>query len=300
MGSNPGKVFSVTAVFILFIFSVFAQSVKTDIDLGKIPLPPGSRALEIPLPKVGNSSADTVYYKTVLDTRKLISFYTKELSRRGWENKENALEAIKKINVPFDKQYKGVDVEGLLKNMIYFYKNEQTLMLMIIPPRGRHTETIFTLSYIGGAFFNQGSSQSQSSELPSSIPIYPQAEFMSRVLKTRIYTIGNKGINEVINFYKQKMPVSGWILQNETPITEEIIDTSSAFDNESNCKTCPKPKTISLQVINELKKGISILKSELYFTNGMGEKCKLQFSKMQSIALPSPTQLTIIYDKGRK
>ncbi len=291
------RVLGLIAVFIVISWGGLAQGVKEDVESGKIPLPSDAQPLEIPLPKVGAAASGTVYYKTSLNKSQLIDFYSRQLSRSGWADKENALDALNKFNAPFPQKQKGIDVKGLLKNMIYFHKNDQTLMLMVIPPRGRHTATIFTLSYIGGGAWGQNFNlQPQAEELPASIPVYPGAQFISRVLKSRIYS-ANADIAAAVDFYRQKMPIQGWVLENQTPVSSKKMEIPFELQNNPLCKDCPKPDNIPEEVASELKKGVFMLDAGLDFTKDNGQRCKIDFRQMQSSALPLRTQITIIHEE---
>lgn len=292
------KILTMSACVFIICFSSIAQTVQEDIAQGRLPFPSDAENIYGPAVKTRRSVGSLIVYKTSLNKKQLIKFYAKELAKRGWESKrDTASDVVKRLDVPVKNKVvmgREVNVNELLKNIIYFHRNDKTLMLTVLPKGLRQRGTFFSLSYIRKDF-DKSTAFSEDIKLPDSIPIYPDAQPLSSLGSTYLYS-STDGIESVTSFYRERMLAYGWDLVDETPLEQRKIEVPASLSQKGSfCPDCPDTSSLPPEVTAELAKGVYMLKAELNFTKGKREKCKIYITKLDNPTLSSGTQINIRY-----
>ena len=294
------RVYLLSFVLICFCILGVAQTIQDDVSAGKIPLPPDAQPLSGPRTNRSYGTSTNVIYTTNLDKNKLIRFYVKELSRRGWQSPQNLAQIFKQYNLPIkNRTVSGVNVDmaRLLKNVIYFNKGSSKLMLMVVPPKGQYfTKTVFSLAYIN-APASQGAAAYKPARLPNDVPIYPGAKMSSSTGNFYIYTTPDN-IKTVAYFYQQKMSAYGWNLDSETPISKIQIKVPTGSLNakgNSSCSSCHQESTAPPGLTEELKNGMYGLKQKSVFSKENGEECSILLIEVHPSSFRIFTQISIEY-----
>ena len=294
-------------VYLLFFvlssvcISGFTQTIQDDISAGKIPLLPSAQAFSGPHLPMASGAPALAMFTTGLSKEQVIKFYIKELAKRGWRNPQNLFKMFKQYNLPVKNRTvsgRNVNMARLLQNILYFRRNKQTLMLMVVPPKGHYyTETIFSLAYINVPA-PVSSVHPMAVSLPNYIPLYPGARLVSSAGGIYGY-ITSEDIKSVELFYKQQMVAYGWDLDNGTPLERiQVKVPAGILKSDASCPGCPAPKDMPASLAARIKRGVVVLRQEFDFSRGR-EKCKILISKLQSSSLPVSTQISIIYNAGQ-
>ena len=103
-------------------------------------------------------------------------------------------------------------------------------------------------------------------------------------------------IETVIYYYKQNMAANSWYLEKETPLEQKFIKmpASRVSVNES-CPGCSPQSNIPDEILTHLKQGSNLIKSEIKFTRGPRQRCRISVSQLANELLPSNTQIGIVY-----
>lgn len=165
----------------------------------EIPLPPDAEQIGLRENKTGPISSIFINYKTSMDKNKLTNFYRKELTKAGWTERSNPA--------------------------LHFLKNDSFFTIKILPVRVNGNKTAFTI--IRGNIPNEDTLQESKKDKPDAVnfmPIYPNAKqsylWDSPSGAVAAYKTQDK-IEDVVSFYKSKMPGYGWFLQSDMPVQEE-------------------------------------------------------------------------------
>lgn len=197
------------AVLFLAVIGVFSSS-----NAEEIPLPPDAEQIGLRESKTGPISSIFINYKTSMDKNKLINFYRKELVKAGWTEKSTPA--------------------------LHFLKNDSFFTIKILPVRVSDNKTAFTI--IRGNIPNEDMLNEGKKDKPDIVnfmPIYPNAKqsylWDSPTGALAGYKTQDK-IEDVVNFYKSKMPAYGWVLQSDMPVQENKFTEGCASCNKKSQK----------------------------------------------------------------
>ena len=252
-----GKGFSLQNIILITMAIIFlhSNSLKAawwDINKDAVPLPSDSQEVKRETRQVSPGSvSDFVYYTSQQDATWLKVFFRTRLPQKGWQERDLAKELQQAQ--PAGSNMDTSIVDNLAQNLV-FKRDKDMLIINFLPPELIHDgKTRFTIAAI-----KEQTSPSENKEgefIPSLltkpkktiIPVYPGAvltnldEQKSGQLAT--YFVKDD-IEDVLSFFKNHMPDSGWDLVNESPAQKIDLGKVSQADIFRVCPTCPRDITV--------------------------------------------------------
>jgi hypothetical protein len=189
-------------------------------------------------------------YRTAMPVAKLSAFFLKEMMDAGWQG---------------EKKQDGV---------FMFKKGQETVFIVIVPPRRKGSLTQFTITT--GTVPSEDKILATRKDKPdklSFMPLYPNSKQILLMdlpsgAVTASYTT-NDSIKEVIFFYKAQMLNSNWVLVNESPIEDISTDCPSCKKNMESLKG----SNYGNLDLSKIEVKTNTKKSSLLFQRGNGESC---------------------------
>jgi len=164
------------------------------------------------------SDFTTTIYTSKLSFKQIADFYSKRLTKDGWQD----LFSDKNIKKHIDS--------GVFSNQLIFKKGDEMITITYLPTSTIAKETRFSLSQGKISFPEEAEEQKPAVEAMETIdiPVYPNAEpvpfsFGSSGNKPLGYTTSDSA-KEVLQFYRNKMPLHWWILEEEMLPTQQEIN----------------------------------------------------------------------------
>ena len=164
------------------------------------------------------SDFTTTIYASKLSFKQIADFYSKRLTKDGWQDLFS------------DKNIKKHIGSGALSNQLIFKKGDEMITITYLPTSTIAKETRFSLSRGKISFPEEAEEQKPAVEAMEAIdiPVYPNAEpvsfsFGSSGNKPLGYTTSDSA-EEVLQFYRNKMPLHWWILEEEMLPTQQEIN----------------------------------------------------------------------------
>lgn len=304
------KVLSVFMAGTIIVVNIaFASDMQNDIFSGLIPLPPDAQKVDSPLS--AGAGQDAAAYSTAMSQREVIDFYTQELGKKGWGDRQSLLETIGKTGVSMEDikcakcgNASQPDINramDLMRNMFYFTKPDKTLVLVVAAIPEQNSKVFFSLGYAnvpGKALAesenrvlkNQKEQMIKASPLPKSIPLYSSAQLVYSEGKMYIYATAEDA-ESVVSFYKTTMPGRGWFLKEEEPYQENYIKTPPLKDMLADvpCEggECPDAEQLPSEILEAWEKGLKHGEGTLDFINNSGERCRISVEETQT---PEPSK----------
>lgn len=288
-------------VFLYFIFAIaWAQSIHDDIISGKIPLPSDAHEVVGPSGIMGQQSGDSALYATQLNREQIAKFYTREMAKRGWRDQETLGDLFKKNRLSTQTKTLGgqmVDTQKVLNNIIHFSKNEETLALLILPDSYKQRQTLISLYYLPETILRSDIQEDR--PFPTSIPLYPGAQFISHKGSAYSYVTADD-LYTVISFYKLKMSANGWVLKDEPFVRQDTVNVPVELpDMNEICPDCASAVSLPPEISAQFQQsgGITTQYAKLSFNNDEKNKCTISLIQVQNPGLPQNTQITIIIER---
>lgn len=232
---------------IFVLFNVILVGVAWAIEL---PLPSGSRVIQEETAEVDSKGNKVGVYESGLSEERVMSFYKKELARRNY-------------NLFLEQE-----------NTAIFLKGNQ-MCLITVSSTGGKTQFIVSTAYTDSLKPGQAVCEDI-----ASVPVYPGAKCL-RSMKMRagkVHSVNYStpaSIEEVLDFYQMKMPLSLWSLEQQINVGESLPE--EAFSGGS------------LGIAESLSNA-----KQLIFGNHKGERCTI-------MVMDSPfgrqTLINIIYEE---
>lgn len=248
-----------------------------------LPLPPQTQEIKQEKRELGAQDLEVSYYQSHLGPEKLKEFYRQRLLKQGWQEKNMALALENLPSMSIGSSAK--DLNKFFEQNLIFEKDDQMLTLTFLPAGVyQDNQTRFTLSRTKiGAQTGPATEEISFPELLTKpeknvTPVYPGATLstLSESANTLEAVYMSKAkIEEVEEFYREKMPDFGWSLIEEGPLENFDPSALSGKGLLESCPSCPK-KSLG---VNEL---LDIFFKELVFTNKAGDGCRIILTSLTS------------------
>lgn len=199
------------AVVLSFVFSpdAYCQGIG-------IGVPSSTKEVRKQKMQIMGSDFTTTIYTSKLSFKQIADFYSRRLTKDGWQDLFS------------DKNIKKHIGSGALPNQLIFKKGDEMITISYLPTSTLAGETRFSLGQGKMSF-----SESAEEEKPAvkateaiDIPVYPNAtpfSFGSSDSKPLGYTTSDSA-EKVLQFYRNKMLLHRWVLEEEVPPTQQEID----------------------------------------------------------------------------
>ncbi len=195
---------------------------------------------------MGPSSMIVRSYSTMLNKEQIQNFFRKELLKAGWEEK--------------------------FKSGLAFVKGDKIVCVMVLAgkPRPSDKKTYFTVVYSNK--ISDEMMQASAKDKPDKLnfmPIYPnakQAVLWDNANGVMASYTTDDPINDVVAFFKNKMPAYGWVIFQDKPVTEKVAD----------CPNCQK----KIKSLNDSKVDVSQFKGKFYTADLKYRRLDSQFCSM--------------------
>lgn len=248
-----------------------------------LPLPPQTQEIKQEKRELGAQDLEVSYYQSLLGPEKLKEFYRQRLLKQGWQEKNMALALENLPTMSISSSAK--DLSKFFEQNLIFEKDDQMLTLTFLPAGVyQDNQTRFTLSRtkIG----DQTGPATEEISFPELLakpeknvtPVYPGATLstLSESANTLEAVYMSKAeIEEVEEFYREKMPDFGWSLVEERPLEKFDLSALSGKGLNESCPSCPQ-KDIA---VNEF---LDIFSGELVFANKAGDGCRIVLTSLTS------------------
>lgn len=232
------------AFILLFVFSV-TISYAAPRDNLNIPLPSGSRAHLSQNIGEGQMEVKINAYKTYLLPEEVLAFYKAQMRRRGWVEDTRFAESLRDVPLQVgldNSQQQAVRLKG---NKLKFTKKEDMVLIIVVPRRASSQSTTFTI--FSGKGPSAGSMEFNPAKKMDFAPVYPNSKLTFSRNSTYIYT-AQANAQDVVSFYRIKLPDYGWRVVNESSLKEQRMDfpadtlkQGDTFDY-NKCPDCPQVK----------------------------------------------------------
>ncbi|MDD5431580.1 MAG: hypothetical protein PHO70_01115 [Candidatus Omnitrophica bacterium] len=292
----------------LFILSNLGTCFSAWWDNSYIPAPPETEQLRTQTKVFSGTEFKFTYYTSTQDEKSIKDFYKRELINLGWKEKQilDGLMGDKKEEIK-----EGSTLDLFFDNNLIYEKDGKMLTVTFLPKEVRQQGRVDYSISIGKPDFEKFKVSPQASPIPKLMakpqknvaPVYPGAVLVSlsekaEYLKAVYYT--QDDIEKVMDYYKGKMPSSGWSLVDEVPITKTDYSkaTEKLWDLES-CPTCQQGKIGFSQIMGEVWFG------ELSYANQKSDTCKVGFINNAKAEggkqgyLPGFTAIRVDYEKKK-
>jgi hypothetical protein len=275
------KKFFLSSIFLIlivfFCVNCFSQDLDNLITKGEIPIPSDAEKISF----FSNMNKNTIGYETNYDQDELFYFFKSHMEKNGWQDKGSIPGLLKDqgLSLPQVPSSKAGAIDKLMKKIKIFKNGDQTLILNVSPRPGSN-KNVFTLS-----FFDMQIEEKKAQPMPSTVPVYPNAELIESMPRQRKYLV-NDSPDNVFQFYKTKMPFNGWKITRETPVEmmnigAEALERAKNLAGTSSCAggACEGMggEKIAPDLQHEIdKKGsMGVARGALEFQRSNGQKCRL-------------------------
>jgi len=269
-----------------FIFSpnayCRAQEAFKGVKLAKaIPLPSSTKEVRKQKMQLIGSDFTTTIYASKLSFKQIADFYSKRLTKDGWQD------------LFLDKNIKKYIDSVVLPNQLIFKKDSEMITITYLPTSTLAGETRYSLGRGKVSFSESAEEQKLTAETieASDIPVYPNAEPVS----ISFGSFGNKPLGyttsdnaeEVLQFYRNKMPLHWWTLEEEASPTQQEI-------NPQDLEKIPQYGQLSPAIIEQIR-SFSIKMGHLEFKKGK-RACMIGVTEMSgSDSSENKTIISIVY-----
>lgn len=239
-----------------------------------VPLPPGAREIKQEKTQmVGNEFTITIY-ASELPFAEIARFYRERMAREGWED------------ILSDEKIKASLQPGFSSQALIFKKDNRMINIQNLPS-GNPQETTFSLCRGNSQALGTGEPQVSEVEFKD-IPVYPNAiaaplSSMRTATREQLGYTTSDSAEAVMQFYREKLPFSGWVIQNELPLNEYA-------GTQADCPACAelpaetiakiKNSSMKMAALNATRQGKScyIGATEMSLPEGQGQKTIISIS----------------------
>jgi len=272
----------------------------------RFPVPPNTEEVKQQVKKIAGSEFKFTYYISAQDKESIMEFYRRELNNLGWSEKnlqedlakaqqdlakaQQDLDKIKNISPGLktlpklpDNIFSGPQDDAVsdmfFGNNLVFEKEKVMLTITFLPQAAmRDGKTKFSVSEgkLDLGKKEAGPAAQYAPELlekpkKNVTPLYPGAVLVNLsekedYLKATYFTKGY--IEEVADFYREKMPGFGWSLINEIPINKVDFANLAKSGGTSTCPECEKNLAAGSAMTD-------MWFMELGFSNSRQDTCKI-------------------------
>ncbi|MCF7916258.1 MAG: hypothetical protein K9L61_00580 [Candidatus Omnitrophica bacterium] len=245
--------------------------------ISNLPLPAYTDPLETnqAMRNLGQGQGLTMkMFSTQLSIDEVREFYQRRFPALGWQKvsvegmfSPSAMSSMNQMNLPPQAQQ-------MMKHNLIFSKDQQMMIIAFSPSFNPNQPVTYSIAISKMPKGAQGGLFGSKEHKVDFMPVYPQAKqlnYSSKDSVTNTIYIASGNVEDVIEFYKNKMGEYGWNLSGEEPIAKR--PTQSA-----DCPTCESlpPMASSLQIEG----------SQLMFTNEKQENCIIGISKVSGVKMP--------------
>lgn len=243
-----------------------------------IPVPSNTEKVRQEARRMGGSDFDFIYYTSSQEPWQLKDFYRSNLPNSGWQEKNLSKDL---------EQVPGLRMEPALTSALeqnLIFEKAGTRIIINFLPEGaiKDNKTHFTLAV--GKMDSQAPADIDAAvTLPELLtkpkkevaPKYPGAALISLSepddALTAVY-IAKDDIDEIAEFYKEKMAAYGWsLIEEKAPEKIEMPEVNKA-DIAKFCPSCAQKAEISAQ-------GMESWMAQLSFVNTRQDTCKIILSQ---------------------
>lgn len=223
-------------------------------------------------------------YTSDLSFKEIAKFYKEKLPQSGWED------------VSKNEKVKQLASGGLFSSLLLFEKGEEFITIQNLPNLQAPRQTRFSLARGNPRFLKSDLEEAEPEPEPielKDLPVYPAAvmePFSSMRTQDRIqvgYTTPDS-IEPVIQFYQEKLPVYGWEIDDELPVTEY---------GSPDLAQCAECKKIPASLQNELKD--SAMRMQAFKVNKASQACIIGLSEFSSSGEAPETLISISCSRRR-
>jgi len=183
-----------------------------------IPAPSLTKKVRTQKMQLMNNDFTTTIYSSKLSFKQVADFYSKRLTKNGWQN------------LFLDKNIKKHIGPAVFSNQMVFKKDDEVVTITYLPTSAVAGETRFSLGR-GKISFSESAEEQKSTAKAtkaSDVLVYPNAELVSFSFdssgnKPLGYTTSDS-VEEVFQFYRDKMLFHGWVLEGEVFPTQQEIN----------------------------------------------------------------------------
>jgi len=182
------------------------------------PLPSFTKEVRKQKMQMVDSDFTTTIYASKLSFKQIADFYSKRLTKDGWQDLFS------------DKNIKKHIGSSVFPSQLIFKKDDEMITITYLPTSTLAGETRFSYARGKISFSQEPKEQEPAVEAMEAIdiPVYPNAEpvslsFGSSGSEPLAYTTSDSA-EEVLQFYRNKMLTYRWILEEEMPPTQQEIN----------------------------------------------------------------------------
>jgi len=244
------------------------------------PLPSAAEELSREQMQLMGGDFTITIYATELSFKEITKFYQEKLLQNGWED------------ISKDEKLKQLANAGLFSKSLFFKNNDEVITIQNLPNPQAPRETRFSLARGRPRFLRSDLGEEEPEpehrELKD-IPVYPGATmepFSSIRTQGRIqvgYTTSDN-IEQVIQFYREELPVYGWEIEEELPVMEY---DSQDLTQCAECKKMPASLQSELKDSAMRMQGLRISKDS--------RACIIGISEFSSSGAAPETLISINY-----
>lgn len=244
-----------------------------------IPVPSSTKEVRKQKMQLMGSDFTTTIYASKLSFKQIADFYSKHLTKDGWQDLFS------------DKNIKKHIGSGALSKQLIFKKDEEMITITYLPTSTLAGETRFSLSQGKMSFPEEAKEQEPTVEAMEAIdiPVYPNAvpfSFGSPGDKPLGYTTSDSA-EEVLQFYRNKMSLYRWTLE------EEVFPTQQE-SNPQDLEKIPQYGQLSPAAIERIR-SLSIKMGHLVFKKGK-RACMIGVTEMSGPdSSENKTVISIVY-----
>lgn len=270
-----------------------------------IPVPPDTRKFNEETRDAAGMKISTVYYESRLSAEEIKDFYLQELGRLDWRQS-----AMYRYILNSQEAAQMPQTAGFLAGNLVFEKGEEMLLVNLLPQEASGEQiTRFTLSQWQNKFpAERRTAMPELLKKPKKevAPVYPGAYLVSlseseASLRARYMSEG-ASVEDIAEFYKQKMSGLGWFLESEEPVQKVDMEGYKKIisGQKEDCPTCPKrEKTAPAQpvILNQ----IDFFAGQMTFSDAKGDICQIVLSRhslpAKAAVGPEMTIISVRYEK---
>ncbi len=270
-------------------------------DRNTIPLPSGAEEVFQETRNISGAEFVLKYYASTQDAKSISDFFRSKLPALDWKEKEllKEIKEIPNLKIPGS-------VEDMLAMNSIFERGGETIMINFLPQGAvQDGKTRFTIARGNMETKKEPKEDDFIPRLSGKpkidiAPVYPEAALIALSENAgfmRATYFVKDDIEEVSEFYKNKMLDYGWSLTEEKPLKKL---SSGDFDLSRLCPDCPKDNKTQQAV-----KPVDMAVQELNFSNKKGDLCIVALTDAgpkQAVGdkLKNTTTVMVQYEKAGK
>jgi hypothetical protein len=275
------KIFIIAVLLFIFPLSAYCEGgnplegLKIIPYYTTVPIPPTTRQIQQEKTQMMGNEFTITIYASELSFKEIAQFYRERLGREGWEDMAN------------NEKLKNLGKTDFFTQTLIFKKADEMINIQNLPSADPQ-ETRFSLGRGNIQSLRAGEPEVSKVEFKD-IPAYPNAtaaplSSMRTSTKEQTGYMTSDSVEMVMQFYRDKLSISGWQIESELPLN----DFSGAQSLE-NCPGCEKLPSATMAKIQG-----SSMKMVAFNITKQGKSCYLGATEMSIPGGGSSDAKTII------